>query len=539
MPPKKRLHDDDDDGDDLNFKWNRHKKTKPGPETGDSPPVVAPPTRTLPPRTPTPELPGPRKGTPKDSPLTRPPGSTPANVKKRQHREEWEEDNLQREELARLESEEGERLVQDCIEELKAELLAAGVTPSEEKDKKDQKVLISVGHLGGLIRDNEDLRKRINHQQKIAKPLMLTKAQKAYMKDNLRELKVMAEAQEERLAKEGRTYVFPSLMSQSNTRALPEEDAVQMFQDLVVQVRNIVWEHMDPELVRDGIGPAQVGADPSTGTSLPGLEFCVRDWKPYVESDKQPELMFVLLEAYIWYRLQRYIFNSPTGDWNSRPLRSDMEGGPLPGPDVPTTWGVGFGPALFAYFGEAKSIIKKEFPAMLAQLHLLRAKLASYLYRMHAEPEWVVQVKAINDVLGKQLVRFVKEDNVTRYLNEALEIVHSAMDLDVRMRRSLADWEMRPSPEARRKIAANRPKIAYRPWDFLHSDMEVAGAPPPPRKEIKHISLIVSPGLLRAGTEEGEGYNHTDVVVKSRVVIDPKDFQKEYVETVPEGEGSK
>ncbi|KAK4213293.1 3-hydroxybutyryl-CoA dehydrogenase [Rhypophila decipiens] len=166
-----------------------------------------------------------------------------------------------------------------------------------------------------------------------------------------------------------------------------------------------------------------------------------------------------------------------------------MGGGPLPGPDVPTPWGVGFGPALFAYFGEAKGIIKKQFPAMLGQLHLLRAKLASFLHRIHAEPEWVVQVKAINDVLGKQLVRFVKEDNVTRYLDEALEIVETAMDLDVRMRRSLADWEMRPSPEARKKISTNRPKIVNRPWEFLHSDMEVAGAPPPPRKEVKHISL--------------------------------------------------
>ncbi|KAM7200621.1 hypothetical protein V8F33_003826 [Rhypophila sp. PSN 637] len=271
MPPKKRLHDDDDDdGDELDFKWSKHKKTKPvspgsdkaslpstnsGPETGVSPPAVAPerpvvapptrppvspPTKPVPPHTPTAKLPSPGKGTSKDSPLSRRLGLTPAQEKERQLQREQKEDAQEREQLAQLVSEENVQVVQDCIEELKAELLAAGVTPSEEKDKKDQKVLVSVGHLGGLILDNQDLRKRLNYQHDVGKPLMLTVPQKAHMKDSLHFLKAMAAEREEKAAKEGGSYVFPSLMSQSNPCELPEDDATQMLEDLVARVRNIV-----------------------------------------------------------------------------------------------------------------------------------------------------------------------------------------------------------------------------------------------------------------------------------------------------------
>lgn len=443
-------------------------------------------------------------------------GSSPAQ------KVQWENEQAQEEQKLAVElSEEQENEITECIARLQSQ-----ITISQGNEEGLQ---CDLNDLQTLLADNKRLRALLNKLD-ANKPRSLTVDQLGHLKTQLASLKADYENQVVKEQKDNPSAPslakpLPSVMSKTYHYKLPDAKARELFRDLKGAVYTIVGECISKTRAKRAL---RVKGD---DTALPELDYCVLDRIPYVDS-QEPNNINALFEGFIWYRLQRYIFNAPLGDWNSRPFRKHSQGGPLPGPGVPTPWSVGPGPALLCYFEEIREPVRQIFPDMLKQLHELRARTFTLLDRLHGDPVWDVQVQAIDDIFGKKLIDFVREQNHNKYLRKALEIVNKALMLDCMMRRSVADWRLEPTKEKRENW--RKKTRLFDENSMILAGGGDAGAAASGSSKKKNtlvqehqnnaVTLIVSPMLLKFGNDNGENYLGMRMIEKARVVTDPAAF---------------
>lgn len=481
----------------------KQKKPSPSNDKSDPPPYMTP-------------TPGPPK-----QPLVDLLTSSPAQ-KKQVEKEKAEAEKKAAEE----ENEERELEMTACLQRLESAYQANNNNPDG--------VTYDLDDIRMLLEDNKRLRAQVNNLD-LNKPRTMTEDQIQHMKDQITYMrddfnKRLEDLHDKKSPTAALAKPLPSVMSPVYHFRLYDPQAIRPLNDLRTRVHQLVVENINLQNARAMFKTAE-------GDLLPGLEYVCKDKTPFITGSSKPFHLIPLFEGYIWWRLQRYIFDAPLGDWGSRPYAKRREGGPWPGPAVPTLWSAGFGPAFFAYFHEVRDHVREVWPEMLAQLNELRARLATFMDRLHGDPEWDIQVQAIDDVFGKNLIAFVEPFKYNKYLRDALAIVDSALQLDRMFRRSISDWRLAPSKEERegwkekKSVLLDPKRMALA---GTAGEGTSSGSPPAVKKskytmvkesEENAITVLVSPMLIRRGNENGTDYKTAVVVQKARVVTDPELYE--------------
>ncbi|KAM7185317.1 hypothetical protein V8F20_011850 [Naviculisporaceae sp. PSN 640] len=404
------------------------------------------------------------------------------------------------------------------------------------KNDNPDEVTYDIHDLRMILDDNKRLRQQVANLD-ATKPRTMTHDQIEHMKTQLRHLKeAHVKYVEDRYKHQDPNAAavppLPSVMSQEYHFRFSNPRAKSFFNELKRRIHALIVNNINLETARtkfktvddNGMGP------------LPGMEYVCKDTRPFVTGSSREYHVVPLLEGYIWWRLQRYIFDAPLNDWNSRPYAKQSAGGPTPGAQVPTLWSTGFGPAFFCYFQEIRDPVLKVWPEMLGQLNELRARVATFLDRLHGDPDWDVQVQAIDDIFGKNLMDFVAPEMYGQYLRGALEVVDASLQLDRMFRRSVGDWRMGPSMQEREDFMEKTTTL-MKPGTMTLAGKAgtVPGTDSSPA--VKHtkvqntpeyrITVIVSPMLLKRGNDVGRDYTTLKCVAQATVVTDPDLYEPE------------
>lgn len=117
-------------------------------------------------------------------------------------------------------------------------------------------------------------------------------------------------------------------------------------------------------------------------------------------------------------------------------------------------------------------------------------------------------------IFAGPIARLVPEELADTYLEESLQIVNWAAGFDRKFRRSRADWKLLPSDGPR-----------YWPQDSQTFDSTVMEDCQDPADEgdNRPIFMLVAPGLVKRGNDEGTNYGEQEVIAKTRVWVGYQD----------------
>jgi len=175
----------------------------------------------------------------------------------------------------------------------------------------------------------------------------------------------------------------------------------------------------------------------------------------------------LLLEAYLWSRLQDIIFD----------LGSTYQ------------WCHEFGAFHFCYLREAELRVLGEYPELLPRLREYRARFATLVDRLHHDPDADRDAQVVHYVFGHGLVRLVKDP--VAYAADALAIIHDAADLDVKIRRHPATWSM----DSQKHFGP-----------AFDGELMIDRRNPANADPTKRVDIIIIPALMRNGGENGLDY---------------------------------
>lgn len=125
--------------------------------------------------------------------------------------------------------------------------------------------------------------------------------------------------------------------------------------------------------------------------------------------------------------------------------------------------------------------MREHFPELLPEMHELRARMMSFLDLVHGEPTWDQDLQALDHVFGMHFSKMVGGDDPKKqndYLQRALEIIHKAFDLVVKVKRSKESYVF---------VSSGGEPGSHQRELFLVATQHAA----------KKAKLFVVPGLLR------------------------------------------
>ncbi|KAL2015050.1 hypothetical protein VTK56DRAFT_6430 [Thermocarpiscus australiensis] len=111
-----------------------------------------------------------------------------------------------------------------------------------------------------------------------------------------------------------------------------------------------------------------------------------------------------------------------------------------------TYWANDFGASMSEWFERTRDPAVRHWPRLLPELHEQRARMATFLDRLHGDPNVERDARAVVKIFGHHITggkSLVARSNWGRFLQDGLEIVHLAADLDIVLRRSLSDFRLR------------------------------------------------------------------------------------------------
>lgn len=142
--------------------------------------------------------------------------------------------------------------------------------------------------------------------------------------------------------------------------------------------------------------------------------------------------------------------------------------------------------------------MRNNFPELLPEMHELRARMATFLDRVHGDLSWDQHAQALDDVFGREIALMVGDDPVNQngYLTGALGIVQDAFDLAIKLKRARADWVfVREGGED----GTRKRQLFDLALPALGEGVDRGGA-----------VVTVVPGLVRVGEEGGDHLSYTD-----------------------------
>ncbi|KAK3688319.1 hypothetical protein B0T22DRAFT_459173 [Podospora appendiculata] len=226
---------------------------------------------------------------------------------------------------------------------------------------------------------------------------------------------------------------------------------------------------------------------------------CIREYiTPYLDELDDREHRPLLMEAFIWYELRRYIFN-PASYWSS--ATGALIGGYLA--EIKSRW---------LSFVTSIWVQKKKKTYSLLLRTLANSIMNTKLSCAQEEPSGFVAHASLDQgCSGRVLFQGQGRRNS---IEDALKIIGAAGDLELVFRRALPDWVLWPNYDRAKKP----------PFPFDGGRMETAATNAEEDVDgggLKAlVRLVYCPGLVKYGDNNSERYSKGSIIKAAKVDVE-------------------
>ncbi|KAK3323691.1 hypothetical protein B0T19DRAFT_426723 [Cercophora scortea] len=209
---------------------------------------------------------------------------------------------------------------------------------------------------------------------------------------------------------------------------------------------------------------------------------------PYLDDLDDEEHRPLLMDAFIWHELRRHIFTPTSKYWSS--VAASVIG---------------------RYLNDMKTTLKKNHPDILPTLHWVRAALGEFFFKVEGDTTAADDEVLFQSVFDNDISSLVAKKHRPAFIQDALNIIGAAGDLELVFRRSLPDWILWPNYE-------KKP-----PYPFDGGRMETTATDTEPGVDdggLKAIvRLVYRPALAKYGDKDGQGYNKASIIKAAKVDV--------------------